>query len=199
MRLFEVRQTIKRRALLVGPYVIRYGPKVGFYVPPVYGMGIYGAWALLARAQGFLIGGGVGWSKKPFVQLTGRSTQMDLGMSLIDYRCSHIGAEFSQAWQILFYVATGHIRGRQYLLGLPARGQRTHSNARNTEKHKSGYLRILRSLSRLRLFTKYGSLYRRRVKAQLAKKTKPKGGSAAAASAKNPKAKAKRAKLNVWR
>ena len=49
------------------------------------------------------------------------------------------------AWNALRYLKIRHLRGRRYRLGLPAHGQRTHSNASTTRRIKNIVTEHIRS------------------------------------------------------
>jgi hypothetical protein len=61
----------------------------------------------------------------------------NMGIGLLKYSSPRLEAFWPTAWNVLRQMRIRTVRGRRYRLGLPARNQRTHSNARTTRRLRS--------------------------------------------------------------
>lgn len=56
----------------------------------------------------------------------------NIGLAILRYNVAHAPKTRPWAWTVARYIVTRSYRGARYKLGLPARGQRTRSNANTT-------------------------------------------------------------------
>lgn len=56
----------------------------------------------------------------------------NIGLVSLRYNVAHVPKTRPWAWAVARYLLTRSYRGSRYKLGLPARGQRTHTNANTT-------------------------------------------------------------------
>ena len=61
----------------------------------------------------------------------------NMGIGLLKYSSPRLEAFWPTAWNVLRQMRIRTLRGRRYRLGLPARNQRTHSNAKTTRRLRS--------------------------------------------------------------
>ena len=61
----------------------------------------------------------------------------NMGIALLKYSSPRLEAIWPMAWNVLRQMRIRTTRGRRYRLGLPARNQRTHSNAKTTRRFRS--------------------------------------------------------------
>jgi hypothetical protein len=79
------------------------------------------------------------YSRKSFFRkIKLRATRMrNMGVTLLRYSSPRLEAFWPSAWNVLRQIKIRTMRGRRYRLGLPARRQRTHSNAKTTRRFRS--------------------------------------------------------------
>jgi hypothetical protein len=61
----------------------------------------------------------------------------NMGVMLLKYSSPRLENFWPSAWNILRQIKIRTVKGRRYRLGLPARNQRTHSNAKTTRRFRS--------------------------------------------------------------
>ncbi len=77
---------------------------------------------------------------------------VNVGFNLLRLQSPFVQPLWPAAWAVLRYLQIRHFRGQRYKLGLPARGQRTHSNAATSRRVRNAvatYLRTYYWFSRL--------------------------------------------------
>ena len=79
-------------------------------------------------------------------QLKPQTRVKSLGHTLLFFAPGHIPVAYPWAWFILRQLKLRTYRGLRYRLGLPSRGQRTHTNAQTTTKHADSASAVLRRL-----------------------------------------------------
>jgi len=86
------------------------------------------------------------YSRKSFYRkIKLRAMRMrNMGVALLRYSSPRLEAFWPSAWNILRQIKIRTMRGRRYRLGLPARRQRTHSNAKTTRRFRSALVAYVR-------------------------------------------------------
>lgn len=105
----------------------------------------------------------------------------NMGILLLKYSSPRLEVFWPSAWNILRQIKIRTLRGRKYRLGLPVRGQRTHSNAKTTRRFRSNIVSYVKDKlwfrklweprkSKSQAIRKLKSLRKRTSKAQSGKK-----------------------------
>ena len=68
----------------------------------------------------------------------------NIGLASLRYNAAHIPKTRPWAWTVARYLLTRSYRGSRYKLGLPARGQRTHTNANTTGRVRDAAATFIR-------------------------------------------------------
>jgi len=68
----------------------------------------------------------------------------NIGLVALRYNVAHIPKTRPWAWAAARYLVTRSYRGSRYKLGLPARGQRTHTNASTTGRVRDAAAAFIR-------------------------------------------------------
>lgn len=94
----------------------------------------------VVKSGGFLrnLGGA-----RPTTQI--RQRLVNLGFVFLRLHSPFLEAFWPSAWAVLRYLHIRHYRGQRYRLGLPSRGQRTHTNAATTRHVRTTILTYIRS------------------------------------------------------
>ena len=93
-------------------------------------------------ADGFL--GSYGYRARLRLRSYAQARLRNAGYALLRYLSPQFEAYWPSVWATFRYLQIRHYRGRRYRLGLPARGQRTHSNAATTRRIRNAITEHLR-------------------------------------------------------
>jgi hypothetical protein len=90
--------------------------------------------------------------KRLFLRSLGLERQRSIGLQLLKRFYPHITFAKAYAWRLAHYIRISHFRSFRFALGLPAKSQRTHSNARSARRGHGEHLGVLAKLVQMRLF-----------------------------------------------
>lgn len=102
----------------------------------------------------------------------------NIGFLSLGYGVAHLTQTRPWAWHAARYLLTRSYKGSRYKLGLPSRGQRTHSNANTTGRVRdaaAAFLRKARLVPRVWEARKAAKFVPRKVRSKKAPKAKTKG------------------------